>query len=244
MSNNYKRLKITMKTPPINEGLDKCSADVSLCDGTYSYQKVYYDVTDSCYYDFNVNLTYYEAKSNCEDMGGHLLTILSEAEQDFVVTKLKIGKSGRWIALEKTGENQWDWSYQNIQQSLNFSKLKDSGIEEEDKAFTQYNQWLSESVEARHWFVCEFDFKPEPRKQSVNYVRYHENQTRVTLLKMGYFIESAISCGDICLQTPCCTVYRFDSGIYECQLFKQNPTSTTLLTCYQSMVRCYMKDMN
>ncbi|XP_014787853.1 uncharacterized protein LOC106881852 [Octopus bimaculoides] len=224
--------------------LNKCDEDVSTCKGSKPYQKVYFDSTDSCYYDFNVNSSYYEAKTSCEEMGAHLLTIESEEEQTFVVTKLSIRKSGRWLALEKTGDG-WVWYYNTIQKTLNFSKLlRESGVEENVRAFTQYNQWQPESAEAMHPFVCEFDIKAEPKAQTVQYTNSKSNITFVTFIKSGSFIQNTLLCGNFCFQTACCTVYRFDSVKYKCELYQKDFTSKTELICTEKYITCYTKITN
>lgn len=60
---------------------------------------------------YNKGITWAQAKSACEDAGGHLVTIGSQEEQDFVWSLIKDNeKEGYWIGLSDTEtEGTWKW---------------------------------------------------------------------------------------------------------------------------------------
>ena len=63
------------------------------------------------YKAFDESMTWTEAKAYCENLGGHLVTILSKDENDFVSTLIENkAKNLYWLgAYEKNGENDWQW---------------------------------------------------------------------------------------------------------------------------------------
>lgn len=65
-------------------------------DGILEFNGHYYKV-------FNESLTWYEAENACETMGGHLVTITSQEEQDFVfeISVNSIKKSSGLVGLKK-----------------------------------------------------------------------------------------------------------------------------------------------
>lgn len=62
---------------------------------------------------FNTDCTWEEAKKYCEKLGGHLVTISDEDEQDFIIKLLKKNKKNNkncyWTGLYKKS-NTWKWA--------------------------------------------------------------------------------------------------------------------------------------
>ena len=85
-----------------------------------------YSEFDGHYYKiFNEGMTWQEAKRYCENISGHLVTITSEREQNFIYDLLMMngvrnsywiggfkGSNGewRWITNEKFSYNNWGWN--------------------------------------------------------------------------------------------------------------------------------------
>ncbi|XP_058849535.1 C-type lectin domain family 4 member E-like [Acipenser ruthenus] len=61
-----------------------------------------------CYYFSTDNMNWNSSRDNCTSMGGHLVIIESEAEQDFILSKT--GSKEYWIGLnDQAIEGQWRW---------------------------------------------------------------------------------------------------------------------------------------
>lgn len=84
-----------------------------------SYQQISDSVfANNRYQIFDEELTWVEAKSKCEEMGGHLVTITSQEEQEFVQTLLENGQKRQyWIGLKTDGDVAWvtgeEYSFSN-----------------------------------------------------------------------------------------------------------------------------------
>jgi len=65
----------------------------------------------SVYQVFDVGMTWYEAKAYCESIGGHLATVTSQAEQDYIMGQLTgYNKNIYWLGgTDATHEGQWEW---------------------------------------------------------------------------------------------------------------------------------------
>lgn len=89
----------------------------------YTFQGYIYLLNDSIqtgdkvefnghYYQvFDEGLDWFEAKSKCEELGGHLVTITSQEEQDFVNDYVKNGnRINYWLgATDEKVEGEWEW---------------------------------------------------------------------------------------------------------------------------------------
>ncbi|XP_040318670.1 C-type lectin domain family 4 member D [Herpailurus yagouaroundi] len=64
---------------------------------------------DSCYLPLNDNKTWAKSERNCTDMGAHLVTITSEAEQNFIVQFLDRRFSYFLGLTDEDHEGQWSW---------------------------------------------------------------------------------------------------------------------------------------
>ena len=66
---------------------------------------------DHYYQFFEEQLTWKEAKQKCEELGGHLLTITSKEEQDFILSSSKHNANIKyWLgATDEETEGDWKW---------------------------------------------------------------------------------------------------------------------------------------
>lgn len=68
-----------------------------------SYNGHYYKIYDE-------GMIWNDAKNFCESLGGHLVTITSENENDFIKSLIKNGNRGSyWIGGYKNQNNNWNW---------------------------------------------------------------------------------------------------------------------------------------
>nr|XP_021518291.1 C-type lectin domain family 4 member D isoform X3 [Meriones unguiculatus] len=63
----------------------------------------------NCYLPLNDNQTWHESERNCSGMGGHLATINTEAEQNFVTQSLDRRFSYFLGLTTENMEDQWQW---------------------------------------------------------------------------------------------------------------------------------------
>ncbi|XP_042801651.1 C-type lectin domain family 4 member D isoform X2 [Panthera leo] len=64
---------------------------------------------DNCYLPLNDNKTWAKSERNCTDMGAHLVTITSEAEQNFIIQLLDRRFSYFLGLTDEDHEGQWSW---------------------------------------------------------------------------------------------------------------------------------------
>ena len=164
------------------------------------------------YARYEYNITWYAAKSFCEALGGHLVTITSADEQQAVESLLNGGRNmiyytgctdaahhGNWAWI--TGEafssyNNWDPQLpepSGSERGFNFGGIVNKAI----GGFKQFGEWLSnadypDEVNAyricNYGFICEFD--------SVCDHRYTSVVAPATCVKEGFTTHTCEYCGD------------------------------------------------
>ncbi len=68
----------------------------------------------------NEGYTWEEAKAICEDLGGHLVTITSQEEQDFIDSLIGNSIRGCWLGGYKNENNIWTWVTNEIWHYVNW----------------------------------------------------------------------------------------------------------------------------
>ncbi len=58
---------------------------------------------------FTENLTWEQAKAHCESLGGHLATITSQAEQNFIASTLTNSQGSYWLGGYADASGWWHW---------------------------------------------------------------------------------------------------------------------------------------
>jgi len=66
---------------------------------------------DSAYKVYDLGMTWHDAKRNCEELGGHLATITSQEEQNFIEGLIvNHSKNIYWLGgTDEAHEGQWEW---------------------------------------------------------------------------------------------------------------------------------------
>ena len=114
------------------------------------------------YYFYNRQSTWYAAKYMSEALGGHLVTITSPEENDFV--KSMIGEAGCWIgATDRDSEGNWTWvtgetwSYANWTSGQPDNYSGDEGTESYAHISANISTWNDNAGCALFPFVREID---------------------------------------------------------------------------------------
>jgi hypothetical protein len=120
-------------------------------------------------------LTWGEAKQAAEDLGGHLATITSAAENDFIVAELGIGLNPYWLGgFQQAGSGEpavdWQWVTGEAFSFTNWANGEPNNLNNEDAlAFAfwsgatagQWNDAPTAFLYSNGGFVVEYEV-PEP----------------------------------------------------------------------------------
>ncbi|XP_067267056.1 macrophage mannose receptor 1-like [Chanodichthys erythropterus] len=84
-----------------------------------------------CYFFSTVKMNWTQSRDHCVTLGGHLVIIDSQAEQDFLTSKVKVT---HWIGLNDLDtEGHWFWvNNQPLNDSVEFWMKRENGISEPD----------------------------------------------------------------------------------------------------------------
>ncbi|CAM4639066.1 unnamed protein product [Leuciscus chuanchicus] len=84
-----------------------------------------------CYYFSTVEMNWTLSRDHCVSRGGHLVIINSQAEQDFLTSKVKVT---HWIGLNDLDtEGHWVWvNNQPLNDSAEFWIKRENGVREPD----------------------------------------------------------------------------------------------------------------
>ncbi len=123
---------------------------------------------------FEQEIGWKDAKAYCEKLGGHLVTITSKEENDFLVeTFLKNYDDGVSIGFsdEKT-EGTWAWVTGEKATYTNWSEREPNNQLNEDFALiTPEGTWNDGHLDREKWaFICEWDCVVSTIKPSTTYV--------------------------------------------------------------------------
>jgi len=160
--------------------------DANVNDG-YPYLKVFYtqlnehdivEYNEHYYQVFNIGLTWQEAKVYCEKMGGHLVAITSQEEQDFVYELISNKeKDFYWLGAtyDRDESNKWSWITDEVWHYSNWAPWEPNDnfgrewclmmyreYDAENKRYYpgKWNDTISETTlygAERYGFICEWD---------------------------------------------------------------------------------------
>jgi len=90
---------------------DKHDESSSVFDETTAYPEDAIYFNGSAYKVFDIGMTWYEAKAYCENLGGHLVTITSQEEQEYIEGLIaNHNRNFYWLGgTDVTHEGQWEW---------------------------------------------------------------------------------------------------------------------------------------
>ena len=125
---------------------------------------------------YSDDLTWDDAKARCERLGGHLLTITSDAEQNYIENLIKNSSSdceAYWIGAKANESGWWEWITQEVfeKQYANFS----GGQADGDGNYLQIygvqdnytlGTWddVPQAASTKRGFICEWDLEQEEIK--------------------------------------------------------------------------------
>lgn len=125
------------------------------------------------YQVLNDALTWEQAKSRCESLGGHLVTITSQAEQakiDELLTKSQLSHNSYWIGAKADERGFFHWVTDEVfeRQYANFANGQPDGSGDYLQIYAQSRKWddVANDTSITHGFICEFDEEPEEVKQA------------------------------------------------------------------------------
>ena len=116
---------------------------------------------------FNVGKTWSEAKTYCEKLGGHLVTITDSAEQSAVENLLRhstLNYSGYWLGAKKS--SSWQWTTGEIFSYRNFASSEPNGSGNYLQMYTsnEFGKWDDTTPDGsgnagikQHGFICEWE---------------------------------------------------------------------------------------
>lgn len=165
-------LMLITAVPLVGFAEDGTDGKISIPCGAKEYNGHYYALNDK-------SMTWTEAKAYCENQGGHLLTITSNEENEFIVNKLCSGHNNDyWLGL-KDAESEGDWSHWITGEEVTFtnwgSSQPDAWTSDQDYAvmIIGHTEWGG-SIHSGQWddmdngayaddpggsmgFICEWD---------------------------------------------------------------------------------------
>jgi len=111
----------------------------------------------SCYKLFKKNMKWVEAESHCIEQGGHLASVHSEQEKDFILALVPSAPGGFWIGgSDREAEGEWIWSdCSPFRYSIWDSKNPNNWNNEEHcLLFTGAKKWNDGGCNGLRQFVC------------------------------------------------------------------------------------------
>ena len=125
------------------------------------------------YQVLNDALTWEQAKSRCESLGGHLVTITSQAEQSKIeelLSSSQLSHNSYWIGAKADERGFYHWVTDEVfeRQYANFANGQPDGSGDYLLIDAQSRKWddVANNTSITHGFICEFDDEPEEVKQA------------------------------------------------------------------------------
>lgn len=137
-----------------------------ICGSAYADKSVHYDENGHDYERIDTSMSWDDAKEFCEDSDGHLATITSRDENDFVFEELAEDvSSSLWLGgTDESRENSWrwvtgeEWDYDN----WNSGQPNDKNDGQDYLSFNSRHsrRWDDNGLphnNDRKRFICEYD---------------------------------------------------------------------------------------
>lgn len=111
------------------------------------------------------HLTWEEAKEKCEKAGGHLVTITSQEEMDYIKQTLQLGSGRYWIGAYREDKSNWKWVTGEEWNYTNWSEGEpnDSSnvISNENRVVTwgngEWNDLNEKNTGEQNGYICEWE---------------------------------------------------------------------------------------
>lgn len=101
--------------------------------------------------------TWHVAKKKCEDLGGHLATVESEAESVFLQSRCRNPTITVWVGgTDEITEGDWRW-VTGEKVAIGFRKDNANGAENAMSFYGPTDSWEDLFEGTRLWFICEWD---------------------------------------------------------------------------------------
>jgi hypothetical protein len=110
---------------------------------------------------FDEKLTWHVAKKRCEDMGGHLVTLESPAEEEFIQNFCRERKINSWIGLANELDiKKWVWVTGEEAKMQPHWLINDTYKDKQSAALAywyEYGAYTDYSLGEHESFICEWD---------------------------------------------------------------------------------------
>lgn len=109
------------------------------------------------------DISWDEAKQKCSEMGGHLVTITSQGEQDFIES-INSDNDRFWIGGYRDSSYNWYWVTGEKWNYTNWGSSEPSGGSENCAAVwpQKWNDMTSDNLWEQNGFICEWDNADTP----------------------------------------------------------------------------------
>ena len=120
---------------------------------------------------YNQALTWNQAYKFCERKGGHLITVSSKEENDFVIELTKDSNNSLWIGGKTQDYKTWYWITGETFHYQNWSEGEPNNYGGSQDAIKLYRtgKWDDEGVSGTYSFVCEYDNEIDASKYTPTY---------------------------------------------------------------------------
>jgi len=122
----------------------------------------------SAYQVFDIGMTWHEAKAYCESLGGHLVTITSQEEQEHIRQLISSeSKEAYWLGAKRSDNNwdEWEWISEEMFAYTNWADWEPNGSGAYMQMFAESGRWDDTLADVnyeggqKYWnmgFICEW----------------------------------------------------------------------------------------
>jgi len=122
----------------------------------------------SAYQVFDIGMTWYEAKAYCENMGGYLVTITSQEEQEHIFQLISSeSKEAYWLGAKRSDNDwdEWEWISGEMFAYTNWADWEPNGSGAYMQMFAESGRWDDTLADVnyeggqKYWnigFICEW----------------------------------------------------------------------------------------
>lgn len=149
------------------------------------------------YQVFDIGMNWNEAKEYCENLGGHLVTISSQEENDFVTEIIIPYGKGSMIGLtDHEIEGEYKWVTNEEFYYYNWDRGEPNNEFDEDYVLIRTTgKWNDGHLEREDWmFVCEWDSYIDPYPTMNDEHHYEQTVVPATCTEAGYTINQCTDC--------------------------------------------------